>query len=96
MEFSLAKRRFSIEPSDISQKLEAINPEVINIYAVRIKNKLYPCKQVISIITGLPKASFNAHQAYQILDRIGLNVVVIKEAKDKNIETRNKKQKRKE
>lgn len=78
MEFVVAKRRFDLDLRDIPRKLEGVEPEPIQTYAVRIKGKLYPCKQVLSVLTGLPKASFNAHQAYRILERMGLEVVVVK------------------
>ena len=76
MEFVVAKRRFDLDPRDIPRRLEGVEPELIRTYAVRIKGKLYPCKQVLSVLTGLPKASFDAHQAYRILERMGLEVVV--------------------
>ena len=78
MEFVVAKQRFNLDAGDVQRKLEMVEPESIHIYAVRIKGRLYPCKQVLSILTTLPKASFNAHQAYQVLDRMGLEVVVVK------------------
>lgn len=75
MEFTLAGKRFNIAPQDIVKAVQGVEPEPIQKHAVKIGERLYPVKQVLSIATGLTKADINSHHAHQILRWMGLNVV---------------------
>ncbi|MBW2063386.1 MAG: hypothetical protein JRJ03_00495 [Deltaproteobacteria bacterium] len=76
MEFTLAGKKFNFSKESVSEAMYGIEPEVLRKHAVKINDTLYPCKQVISVVTGLSRADFNSHQAHQILKRTGLEVVV--------------------
>jgi len=77
MEFTLSGNKFNLNPKDVLNKMQGVPPEIIRTHAVNLNGKLYPVKQVVSIITNLSKADFNSHQAHQILKRLGLQVVAM-------------------
>ena len=74
MEFTLAGRKVDLNSATITDRMQGVEPEIVRTHAVEIDGKRYPVKQVLSAITGIPKADFNSHQARQILRRIGLEV----------------------
>ena len=67
--------QFDLTKDEVVRKIKGDNPEPIQTYGVQIQGQVYPCKQVLSRATGLPRAKFNAHQAYCVLERLGLPVV---------------------
>jgi hypothetical protein len=80
MRFTLAGSEFDINPGDVPKKLQGIPPERVVTHGVTLNGVLFPVKQVISCITGLPKADFNSHQARQILRRMRFEVVTMNKA----------------
>ena len=75
VEFTLAGKTYRINPRDVPRKLRGSHPEVIRVHAARVGGTFYPVKQVVSHLTGIPKADFNSHQAKQIVKRLGIPVV---------------------
>lgn len=75
MDVIIGGLKLSLSKDQVLQRLDAVVPEPVRTYAVRVGKRLYPCKQAIAVATGLPRAKFNAHQAYRVLERLGLEVV---------------------
>ena len=80
MEFTLAGRKVDLDPATFMDKMHGVEPEIVRTHFVTINGQHYLVKQVLSVITGIPKADFNSHQARQILRRIGLDVSTTDEA----------------
>jgi hypothetical protein len=79
MEFILGGKRFNVEARYVEKKMNGADPETVRTHAVKVAGRLYPVKQVLADITGLSKADFNSHQAHQILRRLGLDVITVKQ-----------------
>jgi hypothetical protein len=72
--FVLAGREFRTTKEKATKKLAGVRPEPTRMHVVTVDGKNYPVKQALSIISGLPKADFNSHQARHILKRLGFIV----------------------
>lgn len=68
---------FSLTKDQIIAAMKGESPERVQTYGVKIQGHIFPCKQVLSKATGLPRAKFNAHQAYRILEKLELPVLVL-------------------
>ncbi len=79
MKVIVGGRRFDLTKDQVLAKMRGHVPERVRTYGVKLHGQVYPCKQVLAKVTGLPRAKFNAHQAYRILERLGLPVVAIQE-----------------
>jgi hypothetical protein len=79
MDFRLSGRRFNLTRQQVIEALKGVAPEPVRTYGVRVDSKLYPCKQALATATGLPRACFNSHQAYRVLEKLGLNVVAVED-----------------
>jgi len=75
VEFTLAGQTFRVAPSSVPKKLRGTRPGVIRVHAAKIGGRLYPVKQVVTIVTGIPAVDFNSHQARQIIRRLGFPVL---------------------
>jgi len=74
MEVTIGGTKFSLTKEQVLLAMKKEEPEPVRTYGVKLHGKVYPCKQVLGKITGLPRAKFNAHQAYRVLERLGLSV----------------------
>lgn len=83
MQFTICGQKFEITAEDIRKKMHGVEPDAVATLAVSIEGKLYPVKQVISLVTGLPKADFNSHQARHVLRRLGLELGTEKKGRKK-------------
>ena len=75
--FTIRGRTFNISREDIERILENLDPEPLRgraKYYIEYKGKMYPIKQVISAVTGLPRVAFTAMHAYRILTALGFEV----------------------
>lgn len=75
MEFTLAGRRRSLTRQEAEGLLRSTTPEMIRKYAVDVGGQLYPVKQALSLITGIPRADFQSQQARHVLREMGFEVV---------------------
>jgi hypothetical protein len=75
--FTIRGRTFNVSREDIERILENLDPEPLRGHAkyyIEYKGKMYPIKQVISAVTGLPRVAFTAMHAYRILTALGFEV----------------------
>ena len=82
MVFTVRGKRFDIEKDDIINAAKDMEPEPLTgkrKYYIEINGKRYPIKQVISLVTGLPRIAFTAMDAYRILTKLGFEVKEIEE-----------------
>jgi len=83
MMFTIRGRQFNIEKESIINAVKDVEPEPLTgkrKYYVEINGRKYPIKQVISLVTGLPKIAFTAMDAYRILTKLGFEVMEIEES----------------
>ena len=82
--FTIRSKRFDIEKDDIINTVKNVEPEPLigkRKYYVEINGRKYPIKQVISLVTGLPRIAFTAMDAYRILTKLGFEVKEVKESR---------------
>ena len=81
--FTIRGKRFNINKDDVINAVKDVEPEPLTgkrKYYVEINDKKYPIKQVISLVTGLPRIAFTAMDAYRILTKLGFEVKEIEES----------------
>jgi len=81
--FTIRGKRFNIDKDDVINAVKDVEPEPLTgrrKYYVEINGKKYPIKQVISLVTGLPRIAFTAMDAYRILTKLGFEVKEIEES----------------
>ena len=82
--FTIRGRRFDIEKDDIINAVRGVEPEPLTgrrKYYVEINGRKYPIKQVIGLVTGLPRVAFTAMDAYRILTKLGFEVKEVEDSR---------------
>lgn len=75
MNVILRGKSFTITIEDILRVTQEVEPGPLARYAVRLHDRWYPPKQVMSLITGFPVAAFTTQDAYRTMQRLGLDIV---------------------
>jgi len=76
MEFTLGGKKVFLTKKDVETSLRNVTPEPVKKYSVRIGDRLYPIKQVVSLAAGVPGVAFISTDAYRVLTRLGFDVKV--------------------
>ena len=77
MDFQIRGRRFGITREDVLGAAQSERPhsgDARNKYFVALRGQVYPIKQVVRLVTGLPLAGFTAQDAHRILSRLGFDI----------------------
>ena len=77
VKFVIRGRVYDIRRDDVVKAVEGVEPEPMSgkrKYYVEIGGKRYPIKQVVALVTGLPRIAFTAMDAYRILTKLGFEV----------------------
>lgn len=77
MEVTIGGENISLTREQVIATMKGEVPERVQTYGVKLHGQVFPCKQVLGKATRLPRAKFNAHQAYRILERLELPVLVL-------------------
>lgn len=75
--FTIRGKKFNIKKEDIINAVKNADPDPFignRKYYVEINGIKYPIKQVISLVTGLPRVAFTAMDAYRILTKLGFEI----------------------
>jgi len=75
--FTIRGKVYDITREDIIKSVKDSEPEPLTgkrKYYIEIEGKRYPIKQVIGLVTGLPRIAFTAMDAYRILNKLGFEV----------------------
>jgi len=79
--FIIRGKVFELSRDDIIKALEESEAEPFTgrrKYYIEWNEKKYPIKQVLSLVTGLPKIAFTATDAYRVLTKLGFEVKELK------------------
>lgn len=74
MNFQIRGVSYAISPTDVlnaTRNVQPSPPDGRNKYFVALHGQQYPIKQVIQLVSGLPKLGFTAQDAHRILSRLG-------------------------
>ncbi|MGH9432231.1 MAG: hypothetical protein ACRD3T_11890 [Terriglobia bacterium] len=74
MKFRLCGADYTLSSETVKEKLEHVAPGSIDKYAVRINNRDYPPKQVISVALGISPDKFISTDATRILRNLGFKI----------------------
>jgi len=74
MKFKIRGEVYEIDASDVINSMRDVEPEPIKKHFVKIDDKEFPVKQVITQTIGIPKISFTSMDAYNILRRLGFKI----------------------
>ena len=66
---------YTVKRLEIEGKMRNVAPEPIRRFFVSIRGVRFPIKQVFSIATGLPAAAFQTGYAYNVLSRLGFEII---------------------
>jgi len=69
--FTLAGRSFDLSVDDVRRRLQEHHPEAIDQYWVEIDGVRWPVKQVMALLTGLPRTSFQSQNSRRLLAKWG-------------------------
>jgi len=81
VKFTIRGRIYDITREDIINAIRDVEPEPLTgkrKYYIEINGKQYPIKQVVGLVTRLPRIAFTAMDAYRILTKLGFEVKEIK------------------
>jgi len=74
VKFTIRGKVYDITREDVINAVKGISPESPKKYYVEINGKSYPIKQVIALVTRLPRIAFTAMDAYRVLTKLGFEV----------------------
>src|SRR5437762_10611891 len=64
-----------LDPERIEEAVAGVLPDPVREHYAVVRGRRYPPKQVLACVTGLNQADFTAHEARQILQRLGFVAV---------------------
>ena len=79
--FTIKGKVYYITREDVINAIKDVEPDPLTgkrRYYVEINGKQYPIKQVLSLVTGLPRIAFTSMDAYRILTKLGFEVKELK------------------
>jgi hypothetical protein len=76
LSFTVGGKRVTLTKKEAEASVKNLTPDAIKKYSVRIGDRDFPIKQVLSAATGMPGAAFISTDAYRILTRLGFDVKV--------------------
>lgn len=80
MDFTLRGKPFSLTYEDVVRAMQGVPAEPIKRYVVEVGDRVYPPKQVLARVSGLPPIAFTTQDAYRLLNRLGFSVAPVEEA----------------
>lgn len=77
MDFTLRGNPFSLTHEAVIAAMRDVPAEPIRNYVVAVGDRVYPPKQVLARVTGLPPIAFTTQDAYRLLNRLGFSVAPV-------------------
>ena len=75
MQIKYAGKFYDLSRELIKENLKGVEPETGRRFFVAIGGNKYPIKQVFGKAIGLPTAAFPTGYAYNVLARLGFNII---------------------
>jgi hypothetical protein len=75
MEFILRGETIKLTREGVEKAVKGKKPGPIRKYAIRLYDKEYPIKQVLSLAVHRSVAEFTAHDAYRILRKLDFGII---------------------
>jgi 5-methylcytosine-specific restriction protein B len=74
VEFTVKGQRYKASKRKVEAEMKGVTPDQTRALVVDVGGRVYPVKQVFSLVFDLDKADFISHQARSVLRRLGFNV----------------------
>ena len=81
VKFTIRGKVYDVSRDDVINAVKDVEPEPLTgrrKYYVEINGKQYPIKQVVGLVTSLPRIAFTAMDAYRIFTKLGFEVKELK------------------
>ncbi len=75
MRFIVQGRQVELDRSRVEALLSGVAPEPVQKHGVRVHNAVYPVKQALEAVTGIPRSDFTSQTARRLLAGVGLELV---------------------
>lgn len=75
MRFVLNGQRHDLEAAQVEAALSGMAPEPVREFGVRINGTVYPVKQALAVVLGVPRTDFQSQTARRHLSSLGFEVI---------------------
>lgn len=75
MRFTLHGVVHDLSKADVERRLTGVAPEPVRQHGVRVNEVVYPVKQALEVVAGVPRSEFTSHIARRQLAALGFEVV---------------------
>lgn len=75
MRFTVNGRQLDLTSEDVGRELQGVRAEPLHEYAIQSGSVLYPVKQALEVVTGIPRHEFTTQTARRVFGRLGFGVV---------------------
>ncbi len=72
--FKINGKLYTLTKKAVEAALKNVDPDPVRAHGVKILDRVYPVKQVLSIVTGLDRLDFQSMQARSVLQRLGFHL----------------------
>lgn len=72
MKFTIDGRQFDLNGTSVETAMRGLRPDLIQQHAAVVNGVEYPVKQVLSVVTGIPRTDFTSQTAQRVLSRLGV------------------------
>jgi 5-methylcytosine-specific restriction enzyme B len=72
--FTIGGDQFTTSQSEVLSRTRDVVPDQLRDHGVKLHGKVFPVKQVVSLVTGLDRLDFQSMQARSILKRLGFEI----------------------
>lgn len=69
--FTLSGHSLELDPVTVSPRLAGVVPEPLRTHWVEVAGQRWPPKQVVEVVTGVPRREYTSHAALRVLRRLG-------------------------
>lgn len=76
VKFTLRGRAFEKGKEDLTRAAKGLNPGRIQKYSAVVNGTRFPIRQLVSALTGIPTIEITSQDAYRILQKFGLEIVI--------------------
>lgn len=75
MRFVLNGQAHDVDAAQVEAALSGVTPEPVREFGVRVNGTVYPVKQVLAVVLGVPRADFQSQTARRHLSSLGFEVL---------------------
>jgi hypothetical protein len=74
--FTTNSQQLDLTAEDVRRKLRGVRPEPLHQYAIQVGPALYPVKQALELVTGVPRRGFTTQAGRRVFSALGFDVAI--------------------